>query len=300
MEEGDQSCVVSVEEDSEPVDWSWLEENLGLKKLSTTTNLNSLSNMVNIEDEASKEVGEYTCLIKSFSGKNLKLKEIKGQTKELKSLSKKRGNEVHLFHKKSYVIENIEFAKANVGDSRDVGKRNTKDKAKMIWVRRPKHRAMCPTPINAKVVLDKRSQLNKEDYNGDDSSTSSDEEQNREENVLSLTGEVEEQSNGEYRTPIVTKKTRGKKKDLPSKMHSMRTRMLRNREKNKEAMTEIEVVDTEGKNIRWILEEEMAKIIDTYVAIGYSFNGKDKDKAKEVIEDLRKRKTGHQKARMKK
>ncbi|KAK4845514.1 hypothetical protein QYF36_006007 [Acer negundo] len=363
MEEGDQSCVVSVEEDSEPVDWSWLEENLGLKKLSTTTNLNSLSNMVNIEDEASKEVGEYTCLIKSFSGKNLKLKEIKGQTKELKSLSKKRGNEVHLFHKKSYVIENIEFAKANVGDSRDVGKRNTKDKAKMIWVRRPKHRAMCPTPINAKVVLDKRSQLNKEDYNGDDSSTSSDEEQNRgpgydskdgvirgreiaseedgeihktyymvkdmakddhprkdnlisvilnikcsgqcdthnvEENVLSLTGEVEEQSNGEYRTPIVTKKTRCKKKDLPSKMHSMRTRMLRNREKNKESMTEIEVVDTEGKNIRWILEEEMAKIIETYVAIGYSFNGKDKDKAKEVIEDLRKRKTGHQKARMKK
>ncbi|KAK0588613.1 hypothetical protein LWI29_003213 [Acer saccharum] len=228
------------------------------------------------------------------------------------------------------------------GDSRDTGKRNTKDKGKVIWVRRPKHRAMCPTPINAKVVLDKRSQLNKEDYNGNDSSTSSDEEQDRglfsdscpsrgessikvsksigiqgpgydsekgvirgreiaseedgeihrtdykakddnpmkeslisvilnideissqdvtkvansleqtspqnnavdnvgtsgtpnvEENVLSLTEEVKEQGNGEHQTPIVTKKTRGKKKDLPSKLHSMQTRMSRNREKKEE------------------------------------------------------------------
>ncbi|KAK0589249.1 hypothetical protein LWI29_011609 [Acer saccharum] len=48
-------------------------------------------------------------------------------------------------------------------------------------------------------------------------------------------------------------------------------------------MIGIEVVDMEGKNRRWILEEEMAKIIKTGVAIGYNFNGKDKDKAKEVI-----------------
>ncbi|KAK0588583.1 hypothetical protein LWI29_002892 [Acer saccharum] len=66
------------------------------------------------------------------------------------------------------------------GDSRDAWMRNTKDKGKVIWVRRPKHRAMCPTPINAKVVLDKRSQLNKEDDNGHDSSTFSDEEPDRE------------------------------------------------------------------------------------------------------------------------
>ena len=85
MEEGDHSYVVSVEEDSKLVDWSWVKESLGSKKFSCTTNSNPLPDTINTEDEAIKEVGEDSSLIKSFSGKNLKLKETKGQTKELKA-----------------------------------------------------------------------------------------------------------------------------------------------------------------------------------------------------------------------
>ncbi|KAK3231055.1 hypothetical protein Dsin_002936 [Dipteronia sinensis] len=139
------------------------------------------------ESDSSKEVGEDSQLINSSFGKVLKTKATKSQTKELKYPSKKTCKRVQLFHKKSYVREDREILVANanhikhirVGDSRDMGRKSTKDKGKETWVRKPKPKAMCLPSIKAKLVLDKRSQLDKEDYNGDASSTSLDEEQTK-------------------------------------------------------------------------------------------------------------------------
>ncbi|KAK4847795.1 hypothetical protein QYF36_006023 [Acer negundo] len=54
---------------------------------------------------------------------------------------------------------------------------NGMDKGKQAWVRKPKPKPKCISSKNAKLILEKRSQLDREAYNGDDNSTSSDENQ---------------------------------------------------------------------------------------------------------------------------
>ncbi|KAK2659274.1 hypothetical protein Ddye_005807 [Dipteronia dyeriana] len=109
---------------------------------------------------------------------------------------------------------------------------------------------------------------------------------------------------------VTNLKWKDRKKVSSFKVHGMRTRLSKNAEelKNDQTCTNIDIVDVEGdkekvqnaintlvvdvngKTMSWCLEEEVAKVIEIGVALGFDFGGNKKDITEEIygrkLEDI--------------
>ncbi|KAI9182829.1 hypothetical protein LWI28_029241 [Acer negundo] len=136
------------------------------------------------------------------------------------------------------------------------------------------------------INLEKRKVGSNENDSSDESWTSSDQgfvrgDSSKKGNVCNANGpersEEGEISNSQFsdtdigaEIQTMGKRGRGRKKGTIVRTHGMRTRTSRNPSPTipDNSDSGIEVVDTAGKQVRWCLEEEIAKVMETGVALG--------------------------------
>ncbi|KAK3221054.1 hypothetical protein Dsin_015024 [Dipteronia sinensis] len=159
-----------------------------------------------------------------------------------------------------------------------------KDKGKLTYQKKLTIKLTIQQQRTAMINLEKRREfVSNGGSEGDDSSSSSDsgeassEENNKSSAKKGGANQIPNQTEEIELTDMVTKKRRGQKRVYSAKKHGMRTRNANNCEcqeqSSAQARMQKKIRTKENRN----LEEEIAKVIEIGVALGFNFNGREEE-----------------------